>query len=234
MLYQWCGKEEALGSSVYVAQSLYITTFEEADGVIKATGRICTMDYVENCDSSHAWKAEGARHQTDEVRWKVQRDPQGRFSWQDKSGRPMFTLSKVFDDAIETFIKAQLGVYMSSLKDEHGAVKTEAVKTYDGPRVKYNGSCVCQQLLRANKTTPFPWETVTEGGQFPQKCFTCSCGRNWWNYNPEEGRWGPVPDSEAYFLLMEYNGEPQKPLGFLKDGFYLIQTLRNQGLVPIG
>ncbi len=232
MLYQWMGREEPLGSPVYTAQRLCIETFAEAEGTTKVSGQIYTMDYAENCASSHRWVAEG-RRESDDIIWDVQHDPRGHFSWQDKAGRPMFTLAKVFDDAIEAFVKTQIGLYMSSAKDEHGVVESRPVKRYDGPKLAYTGPCVCQELLRANASAPFPWESMTGGGQFPKKCFTCSCGRNWWNYHPEHGLWGPVPDRSLYAMLTEHDGEPQRPVGSLEDGLYLVKTLRERGLIPL-
>ena len=233
MLYYWHGKERSLGTPTLVAQSLSVETFDKVKDAINATGDILMMDYVENVDMRCKWEAEGQHNLGEPVNWSVQYNPEGKFSWQDNRGQPVFTISKTLNNAIETFVKAKLDLYLYSPKDKDGRVADDIPQFYKGPRVVYTGPCTCEQLLNANITTPFPWEAMTKGGQFPQRCFTCSCGRNWWLSNPEKKRWVPIPDTQLWIMLIFYNGEPQKQLGALEDGFYLLQTLRQRGYIPL-
>ena len=234
MLYVWSGKEEPLGAIFFTATSLRIYTLEEVDGVLKASGQIETMDYAEGHSGGYMWVAEAPTNVEGQRVWSVQRDPDRYFSWTDQSGRPMFTLSRIFDDAIEAFVKKHLEAYMAVDTQTREIVIAESATTYSGEIVQYTGSCVCDQLFDATLESPFPWEELTEGGKYPRGCFACSCERNWWNYNPERGLWAPVLDPALFSMLKMYNGDPQQPVGSLGDGFYLVQTLRNRGYIPIG
>lgn len=232
MLYQWRGKEEPLGSSIYTARSLTIDTLEEVEeGSFTATGSLDTMDYIENCGGPQRWEANGSTCPHGVVEWQV--SPADVF-WKDRDGNPMFTLVAEFDRAIVAFVAAKLNGFLPRRAEADGPI-IDTVATYSGPMVEYDGPCVCEQIATANTETPFPWDELTQGGQFPEHCFKCSCGRTWFETDTREGkRWFPVNDEAAWEMIVAGNGEPSAPLAFIEGGFELVETVRARGLIPLG
>ena len=110
---------------------------------------------------------------------------------------------------------------------DEGTAPARALQ-YQGPKVTYQGSCVCEQVAESSSRTPFDWHALTEG-KFPARCFECSCGRHWWQNWPNEVFWVEVLDEDAWILLTQYSGVLVTSMAHTPDGVYLLETLLRTG-----
>jgi len=237
MLYRWARREEPLGASWFVARGLVISSLDHEDNGIVARGTITTMDYVENFGGTDGWVAEGHLCSHGIMEWNVKPNEEDGFHWRDGNGYPIFTISASLNVAMNNFISGCLNDYLEYLSKHiedgsaSGVVVTDTVVTYSGPMFQYEGPCVCA----TTQESEFPWEKLTNGGQFPENCFKCSCGNMWWRAETVEGwRWIPVLDPEAWKLLLQDNGVLNQPFGTIRGGVELVATLRAAGFIPVG
>jgi len=231
LLYLWQGPEKSL-SGLYSARRLTIETFEDEAGTLKATGEIETYDHVEGCNGSHKWETSGLM--ASPISWKV--SPRDAF-WQTADGQGCFTLSSDADIGIAAFVIERLiafGKKHESTPPESFPI-TEGPVRYEGPMTAYAGPCVCKQAQTSNASAPFPWAELT-GGQFPERCFQCSCGRRWWCCDVESAQWAPVGDPAAWTMFTEYNGEAVEFIGQHPERpeIWTLPAIREEGFIPLG
>lgn len=227
-LYEWHGPEEDLVMSC-CAQNLIVESVEDSNEKEKfAKGTIRAIDYIEHgITFTEPWEAKGIKLDDDSYDWEVKRVKDDGVFWIDsKTKEPAFTANSAIDDAIKAFICGKMREFLAG-------TNTLAPKKYTGPQEKYTGPCVCKDLQKSSKKNPFPWETLTKK-QFPENCFGCSCGANWWKDNKEEEVWIPVGDEETWNLLLEYNGVETKKLCLFENKIYLLQIIRDMGYISIG
>ncbi len=234
-LYKWHGPEQELAHAC-VACDLTIESVKEEDGILKAKGEFTGKDYVEHgIVFTDPW--EGTAHsplQHVEGEWTVRRTDDEEAFWRDnQTGEVHFTANMAINRAIKQFIAKKLLFVMK----KGGSVEEETIAPYAGEMKTYNGECVCYILLQRNQhskvsSSRFPWKELTEG-KFPQHCFQCSCGKKWWCYDAENDFWAPVLDRAAWEMLLAHNGVEAQRMAESEGGFHLLQTLRNNGFVPL-
>lgn len=229
LIYNWEGPEEGL-SCACVAVSFRITKMEGGDRIKRAEGEITAKDYIEHgIVFTDPWEATGFCEEGEKFQWAVKKMEDSDVFWKDpETEEPLFTCNDSVNDAIKLFVARKINEFLSIGEAE---VKP---KKYDGPKEDYKGPCVCDQLTCSNPENPFPWKEKTNGGKFPERCFACSCGKKWWCYHPEKRLWGPIKDEKAWEMLLAYNGVDVQTIAGLKDGLYLLQTIRDMGYIPIG
>lgn len=233
-LYHW-GNQETPLAICCMAIDFAITRFEEV--TVKghrqfvAMGTITGKDYIEGgIEFTNPWEAVS----TPGKPWEINRPKDGTEFWIiETTGEIIFTANSEVNNAMKKFIAGKLNEYVETRAVIGNEPLTVEPEIYQGPRLAYNGPCVCGLLAVSTIATPFPWEKLT-GGQFPNHCFACSCGTRWWRYNQENQVWVKVVDPAAWGLLLKHNGEATRSMGFLKEGLYLTQTIRDHGLIPIG
>ena len=228
-IFEWRGPETNLGQNSAVATEFIIGKVKDLTRMRKyAEGTIMVKDYIEHgIEFSDRWEANGVSDEKGHFCWLVSRIEDKNSCFFDKStGETHFTLSPSINRAIKKFIAEMLNRYLD------GKIEPEPQK-YTGQKEMYKGPCVCKELAASNKEVPFLWEKMTNGGKFPEHCFACSCSENWWCYNPEKSLWARIKDKRAWEMLTLYNGVAVRKLGVLRGAFYLLQTLRDEGFIPI-
>jgi hypothetical protein len=133
-----------------------------------------------------------------------------------------FTLSRPVNMALKSFIARHLDAYLKG-------IGIDMVPRYSGPFNEHTGPCLCAELAASTLAAPFDWEMHTEGGMFPLNCFECSCGARWNCIEPKTFRWLKVAETEAWHMLLEYNGTATKQLGILDQEIYLLETICEHG-----
>ncbi|MEA2715328.1 MAG: hypothetical protein QOG91_356 [Candidatus Parcubacteria bacterium] len=234
ILYRWDGPEEQLGAG-FTAVSFEIQTLkDEPSKSKKATGTLLICDYsLGGALGDQTWEAFGTESP---LVWAWLVKPVGLVWHVEGTGGHSCILSERVSTAIDSFIAPKLCLYMG-LRQSGKADDTviDAPPEYRGPFDEYAGPCVCGDLRASNFRKAFPWQKLTNNSRFPEHCFKCSCGRLWWCHDPPHNRWTPVGDPLAWAMLLKYNGvavrvivgHPEKP------ELYLLQTIRNLGLIPI-
>jgi len=227
-LFVWKGPETDIVNCCCVAVALEIECIENGkDGTKAAKGMVTVKDYVEGGTVfSDPWEAVGMPQPDGAFLWQVKRARDESTFFVDEAGEALFTVNSTINNGLKRFIGGKLNEYLT-----HGRCPGN-VEEYTGPRDKYEGRCVCATLEDSNPLSPFDWEETT-GGRFPQHCFACSCGTNWWCISPEESAWVPVPDDAAWEMLLSFNGVEVRKLALFEDGLYLLQTIRDRGFIPI-
>lgn len=222
--YTWDGPEQELDFCVVVS-TLTVKEIEDrlADLERRASGSLIWKDYVEGGQFEDQWTARKIWDGEVSSNWVVMRD--GRM---DHS----FCPAQSIDAKIKQFVAAKLE-RVEELCSQPGTEVVEGPARFSGDKTKYTGECVCTTLARPMTSPSFDWQRATNG-RFPEHCFECSCGRKWWRYNPDKGLWGPVVDPDAWAMFCEYNGVARYSISSLEEGFYLLQTLRDKGMIPIG
>ncbi len=244
--YIWDGPEEPLWrAGGVVATGLKIISFTSSDDGFRAEGTIDGKDYIEGGISfTDPWEAHrpplataiAHMRSTD---WIVRRKQDDSFFADSKTGEMLFTCNGEINRAIKTLIAWHIVEYFKLAGNTVGTNTLKEIRIkpeeYKGRCRQHSGDCVCVLLQASNQKEAFDCEGLT-GEDFPRNCFHCSCGRRWWCYEPAQHLWAPVSDDAAWNMFMRYNGVEKKKVGFHPDGngFYLLQTLRDQGLIPIG
>jgi len=216
----WEGSERNLLSYYYATK----LTIKKLTGK-SAEGEICVKDYIEcGIEFSNPWEAV-----LENGNWIVSRKKDDSCFWMNKkTGEVFFTANCGVNDAIKVFISERIKDFIST-----GIAKISLAK-YDGPIVRYVGSCACDRLELSCKQNPFSWLAFT-AGKFPGRCFLCSCGMQWWCSDPNDHLWEKVFDEKAWEMLLTYNGIDVKPIVFFEGaeikGVKLLQTLVDNGLI---
>lgn len=241
-IYTWNGPEENLGRTPIAATRMSVDAVKDLpDGRKYAEGTFEFTDYIENSHGHDPWEAFGVVGRGGKFAWTVLRKNDGDFCFQGENGEMLFTLIESVNVAIKKFIAKRLDEVVArilkgepALIDTTGGVQLE-VLPYDGP-------CLCDWFVANGPIRPSHSETLVPakptplqavaGKQYLENCFACSCGTKWWNC--ENGVWAKVGDPVAWQMLITHGGKEMKTLGFFEGAFYLLQTLRNQGLIPIG
>ena len=224
-MYVWLGPEEELVFCCTAAE-LTIEKFETVGGVARAEGTITAIDYLRHSRKiTESWEAEKRGE-----RWvsRKKQDPEGKWSFKDlKAGEQVFTVSRELNVAMAEFIARKIEEHLASGSNYDGP------KRYAGPWTGYTGPCRCSELRSSGVTgPPLTWSALT-GGNYPGRCFTCSCGTMWYCMDEATSRWLPVSDEKARDMLLEYDGVPVRPLAYLGDSVYLLQTAREMGYMPV-
>ncbi len=231
MLYLWRGPEEGLASGC-CATELSIEEFQSStsEKSFTAKGKIKKKDYEEaGIEFEDPWQAVGKPSNSGITLWGVSRPKDdGIFFVNTKTGEPEFTAASDINEAIKKFIAKHLTEYEGKRGREPIVIKP---KKYSGALHRYEGACLCHQLINLGGIT-FNWGEHTKG-EFPYNCFECSCGEKWYRISPKYKRWIRVADENAWKMLLEYDGIAIQPLGIYEGKAYLVQTLRDQGLIPL-
>lgn len=254
-IYLWSGKEFALGLPIVTTRHMTVGELVADGNTIRARGTIDIRDHVEGIESEDEWVATGtleevpASLQEDPYRlpgpstptyvWDVQPAPT-RFHFKTEKGEQLFTLLEEVNVAIRMFIGGKLRALVK-YRDQNPGKPLELVEEiaqYTGPMYQYRGPCLCDIIRKSDAQRPFKWLLHTKGGQFPHDCFQCSCGACWYRgASREKGTWIPVTDSEAWSMLLAYNGvavehivlDPRQET----PQIVFLRTLRAAGLMPI-
>jgi len=228
-IFKWKGPETSLSRNSIVATGFTIEKIKDFGKEMKyAEGTIIIKDYIEHgIQSINKWEAKGLRDEKGHLCWIVDRKEEKNSIFFDEiTGKTLFTLILYVNYTIKKFIAEMLNKYLD------GKVEPELQK-YIGEKEKYKGPCICRKISSSNEKNPFPWREITQGGKFPEHCFTCSCGRNWFCWYPKENLWAEVKDKKAWEMLTLYNGVVAQKLGILEGAFYLLQTLRDAGYISL-
>lgn len=221
--YIWNGPEQELSFGVTVS-TLTIEEFQDrpADLERLAVGSLLWKDYVEGGQFKDWWHARKIWDGNKGTTWVVRRDERGY----------SFCSAESINAKIKRFVAEKLE-HAEGLWTQSNTEVIEGPARFTAERIKYVGQCVCATLINPKTSPFFDWQLMT-GGKFPQHCFECSCGKKWWRYNPDKGLWASVADPAAWTMFCEYNGVARYTIGALQDGFHLLQTLRDRGMIPIG
>ena len=235
-LFTWRGWEEPLDSVRAVATELVVNSVVDHGVSRYAEGTMKGRDYVERgIEFSNPWEAFGTLKGNHWL-WLPRRVEDKTVFWRDpESKKACFTMSDQINGGIGAFISVKLamcswGIWTDLQVDD---VVMEPME-YAGGQRRYNGNCVCESLSTCSVSNPFPWQELT-GGEFPERCFACSCGRWWWRPAQEKHLWYMVTDPEAWTLLLKYDGVPTRMMSSIdgEEGLFLVQTLCNTGLIPL-
>ena len=225
-IYEWRMPEQELADYCTVT-ALVVETLRSIQHGKEATGVISMCDHIEGCPFDNRWQATILGPEK-ECSYHIEVKPVR--SWAGDG----FTCNSNINQAANKFIADKLVGLISRLADkEPAATIVEQADVFKGELEAYTGPCVCKKLQSASKQTPFPWRELTHE-RFPEHCFGCSCGENWWNYNFNEGLWAPVGDRHAWDELMHHNGIPLKPIAKhpQKHTLFLLETVRSEGFIP--
>ena len=218
-LYHWQGPERFICSGC-TACDLTIESFSGECPPFSAAGTVRGRDFIE-CVALYGGPWEARFEQTTD--WSVWRKESKDPYTPKIGGLPSFTSNAQIDDALLAFITEQLELF----QDGHDPTLPE----FSGPRHEYDGNCICST---ANDTLQQQWKKLTNGGQFPERCFACSCGTKWYSYAGDE-RWFVVQDEKAWEMLLKHNGQAREAIVFseqrsgLADGIHLAETAREHG-----
>lgn len=238
-IYIWEGPEEELAlfcaATRFEIESITEDQLEKGLYLKYARGSISGKDYMEGgIVFTDPWVAESVSQGDGISNWVVKRPKDDNAFWINRDTQEAeFTANSEVNRAMKEFIAQKINHFLETGEAREGPEKYTGPK-YTGPIEKYSGPCVCQLLEASSPTDPFDWQTTTNGGHFPQNCFECSCGTRWWCDSPEEHSWVRVGDDAAWKMFLEYNGVAVQFIGVIEEKAYLMQTLRNQGLIPIG
>jgi hypothetical protein len=233
-IYEWNGPEEALGKMPVTAVRLVINSSDEKDGKTTATGIFVFHDHMEGCRSDEIpWEAEG-----DGKEWTVKSVEDTPFRSRE-TGESLFCLLESVNADIKQFISQKL-LWIALYKKKNPKKQIDLVdepERFSGTVYAYTGQCVCEELRRSTWKSPFPWLRYTNNGQYPKKCFQCSCGKKWHRGNPSHELWWTVSDEKAWKMLTEFNGVAVEPIAFHPDSnppaIVLLSTLRSEGFIPL-
>lgn len=224
-LLVWEGPETDVNSCC-VATKFTIAQIDDGENNTKtAKGTITVKDYVEHgIVFTDPWEAVGTPQEDDSFFWEVVRPNDESAFWVNPDTQEAeFTLNSSVNAGMKRFVGAKLNEHLTEGRF------IDNVEKYGGPRDKYEGPCVCEELEASNPQSEFDWEERTKK-RFPQNCFGCSCGTNWWRCGD---RWFRVADDAAWAMLLDHNGVEFQRIDIFKDGVYLLQTIRDKGFVPI-
>jgi hypothetical protein len=212
----------------------------EVNGIIaSAEGTFSIMDHFEGCPANDPWMANGTL-EGQKFSWIVRRKVPGPgdFCFESKEGEPLFTLSGSVNDAIKVSITKKLDYVIAELEKDPSITKIEdKPKIFKGQRYKYTGLCVCINLRISNLQRPFDWNAHTNNCQFPQKCFECSCGQQW--FRADDERWVHVGDEATWQMLIVHDGEIVQPVGLDPESkgdvpmITLLENIRRRGFIPM-
>lgn len=223
--YTWDGPEQELDFCVVVSNLVIEEVEDRPDDLERrAMGVLTWKDYVEGGIFTDNWTARKLWGRRVSSNWVVMCD-----AWPSEYS---FCLTPSVDKKIKWFVAQKLE-RAEEMCPKSATDIVEGPVRFGGDRVRYSGECVCAALHDPKASPSFDWQRAT-GGNFPQNCFECSCGQRWWCYNPEQRLWAPVADPAAWEMFCEYNGVARYQVAALDKGFHLLQTLRNQGMIPIG
>lgn len=249
-LYLLKGAEWAIAPYVAVTQ-LQITELGPAvppERTLLAHGHIWLTDFAEDTKWQDKWQAlwvlpelevltSGVSGVDAYQQWyRQQQAERYDLGWRVRkrgSADADFTLAADVNAAIAGFIALHLCRYCVWIGGKESLPRLVTTpKRYSGPMRRYEGICLCAVIGQSALHDPFPWKNVTHG-HFPKRCFECSCGRRWWEVDPEEYQWTPVGDAPTWRCLTQYNGEPVKQLCYLAGTVRLLGPLVHRGVVPI-
>lgn len=220
-MHVWGGQQEAIAHGCFV---LNFTITEMEGGIAK--GSITAIDYAEGGISfTESWEA---HHDKGVDKWVAKRQDDDEAIWKDDKGEAHFTLNNAVNLSMKNFIDKHIKLFFKS------EYKVITPYKYGGEIKEYVGTCVCEKLQISNRNQPFPWHDLT-GEKFPYRCFACSCGKRWWEYDQINHSWARVGDDRAWLLLMEHDGEDVEPIACLDTtkGFEHLQTIRDRGIIPL-
>ncbi|MDO8582407.1 MAG: hypothetical protein Q7R63_00205 [bacterium] len=174
-----------------------------------ARGTITFIDYVEHAIiGTDAWTA----RRITATEWCVESAERNLWG-ADPDGRLRFTASERIDSAMQAFISESIVEYEKLRAKEMNPETTCFLiqpEEYKGTTLPYTGACVCSQLNDSPTEEAFPWHALTGGGQYPNRCFACSCGQCWWlpDKMPEgkPSTWMHVSDPLLFKRLLWHNG----------------------------
>lgn len=221
-LHYWNGPQQQIGQAGVVADAMTVTSFSDT----RAEGTFAFVDYVEHgIRGEETWEAE-RRFDEEGSTWVVKCTSDT--PWQ-KDGEKFFTISISIDRAICEFISEKLEII------RNGGTLSQPISPRVGKIDPYKGPCVCEKLEMQNRGGEISWMTLTEGRSCPDRVHRCHCGRMWWNYD-EEGNnsWAEIAEEALWENIIANNGKPSLYYGVLGKKLYLVQTLRDQGFIPIG
>ena len=228
-LFTWRGYEEPLGSVCAVAIELVIDAFVKEGISMHVKGTVKIKDYVERgIELSSPWEAFG------DSQWIVRRfEDETVFCRGPGSEEAWFTMSGQLNGEIKFFIARMLNTWLQMTGEPRTDHIVMEPAEHEGPREKYTGDCVCEALENSSTSEPFPWRILT-GGQFPERCFACSCGERWWCLDPKDHTWLVVTDPDAWEILLKYNGVRTRAMSLIESerGIILVRTLCDSGCVP--
>ncbi len=236
-IFLWEGPEQMIGGMPCAITFFTVESMARVEREVEARGSIIIMDYMENCDGEHSWHAITRTDPEDKHTWVVKCEEKDGFCFRDEKGEALFTLCSPINAGMKEFIAEELdGLLLFGYPRDRMPGIVSGYHEYAGPRVKYEGPCVCRTIrdtaLREGRTF-FDWKKHTHGGKYPSNCFECSCGAKWWCAEPGEEIWFPVGDQEAWEMLTRANGEAVQLMGFHGGAFHLLRSLRNKGMIPL-
>jgi len=227
MLFERTGFEEDLYGGCVSAIGFSVETLEEKPDGLHARGFITGKDYVEHgIEFTDRWLASRPASTGE---WSVCADPEYDAFFRDPdTDEVLFTANGAVNRAMKCKIVQWLDEYISGAQSSTGPAE------YVGEMYAYTGECVCVQLMLSADHRPFPWSELTNGGQFPKRCFKCSCGNRWHCIEPDSRVWAIVPDPRAWEHLVKYNGEAAVKVTCASGAYVVLeQTMVDNGFVPL-
>jgi hypothetical protein len=235
-IYEWNGPEESLGGMPITAVRMTIEQFEEKDGVASAKGTFVFHDHIEGCESGELpWEAKGGPQN-----WSVRCTDDDTVYFRAKdTGEVLFSLCEPVNDGIKNLISRKLSWVADYKKKNPGKPLdfVEECPRFAGTKHEYTGECLCAELEVSGLRTNFPWAKHTNNGQYPKRCFQCSCGEKWYLGNPGRHLWARVKDEKAWEMLTEFDGVAVMPIAVRPRSdpphFVLLSNLRKEGFIPL-
>lgn len=238
-VYEYKGPEQPLGTPLVTIRCMQVDTFTDDGTTLEAHGTFSFRDRVEGGDFTEPWTASGTFMSTS-FKWEVRRKEPGPGDYPQKSasGEPIFTGIPTVNTAISRFIaEALTNIALWTRSNRGKPIKiVHAPREYIGMRHQYTGACVCDALKKSCENSPFDWMAHTDGGKFPNGCFECSCGKQW--YRGMKEMWAKVTDPAAWEMLTKHDGQVTETLALdprAKDPEIVLErTIRSLGYIPLG
>lgn len=225
MVYTYLEPEIMLGISLITLKSMSIEKFSfcEEKQKYQANGDLSFFDYANGVRGSIYWKA--LKPVSTEARWIIERD--GIKSYKEETGEfSSTTIDEDTNSVIDEFISIKLFKILEE-QEKRGTVSNfiECLKLSGKSKKTHKGECVCHKLRESSVNKPFDWERMTRGKEIAQHCFSCSCGKDWWEHDPMKYLWSPVPDRRLYQHLIERDGVPGIACCEIYNEFYSLKTM---------
>lgn len=229
-LLHYVGPERKLMDPPLAAAELQVEQYDVNGDSIAARGTITCIDYVEGAIRfTDPWEAVGTGSPGART-WAVRRTDDGSPTWRHReTNEPELTLSEAANKAIKAFIAELLGFYEPFAPGP----LVMGLHEFVGQRDEYDGPCVCEHFRGADGVGRTELNEFMQGRSYPHQCFRCSCGTRWWQPDPDQRGWLVVADDQAWEGLIRHNGEPDRLIGVFEGQVYNLQTLRDQGFIPI-